>query len=56
MLWQRFLERFVQTMDDDPSSLDRLDGVGSGRSTATASDVSTRPSNGHSGAFLTPGQ
>lgn len=27
-MWQRFLDRFVPVMDDVPSRLDLLDGVG----------------------------
>jgi hypothetical protein len=56
MLWQRFLERFVPAMDDQPSHLDHLDGVGLGQSSASVRDASTRPSSGHSGAVPTPGQ
>ena len=35
-MWQRLLERFVPLMDEDVSSLDRRDGVGTSNDSAPA--------------------
>ena len=45
-MWQRFLDRFVPLMDDAPSRLDVLDGVG----TRTPTDVTVGSATGASDA------
>ena len=50
-MWRRFLERFVPLVDDGPSVLDRLDGVGGPLVTAMLeATADSRPSQAPSAA------
>jgi hypothetical protein len=42
-MWQRFLDRFVPVMDDAPSRLDRLDGVGRAPGASQTAPTVTSP-------------
>jgi hypothetical protein len=53
-MWQRFLDRFVPLMDDLPSRLDVLDGVGTMRGTGSAPPSAVVPDAASAGVGAAP--